>query len=171
MATTACSASFHIGGSMDKEDVERQLSRSLEDQTGTKPDKVNCPDDLEGEKGATMKCVLESGGDKLPIMVTVTDVDGSDLTFHYEVADTTEDGSTSAATVNEAQLEDRISALLTEKVGQKPDEIDCPGNLPGKVGEIMECTLIAGSDQLGVTVTVTSVEGSTGNFDIEVEGS
>lgn len=156
---------------MDEEDVERQLSKSLEDQTGTKPDKVDCPDDLEGEKGATVTCVLEKGGDKLPIMVTVTEVDGSDLRFHYEVADTTEDASTSSATVNEAQLEERISTLLTEKVGQKPDEIDCPAGLPGKVGKTLECTLTAGSDQLGVTVTVTSIEGSTVNFDIDVEGS
>lgn len=171
MAATACSASFHIGGSMDEEDVERRLSKALEDQTGTKPDKVDCPDDLEGKKDATMKCVIKDGSNDIPVTLTVTEVDGSDLRFRYEVADATEDASTSGATVDEVQVEERISTMLEEEVGQKPDKIDCPGDLVGAVGETMRCTLTAGTDQLGVAVEVTEIEGSTVNFHIEVDES
>lgn len=168
MATTACAASFHVGGSMDEEDVEQQLSRSLEDQTGTKPDKVDCPDDLEGEKGATMECALEAGGAEHTLEVNVTEVDGTDIRFRYEVVSSTAgDGTTPS--VAEAQLEERISAMLEEEVGQKPDRIDCPGDLPGTVDETMTCTLTAGADHLDVLVTVTGVEGTTVNFDIQVE--
>ena len=170
MAATACSASFHIGSSMDEADVERQLSRALEDNTGTKPDKVDCPGDLEGEKDATMKCAIKEDGGEIGVTVTVTEVDGSDLRFRWEVDQTATEASPPGATVDEIALEKRVATLLEQQVGQKPDNIDCPGDLTGKVGETMECTLTAGADQLGVTVTVTAVNESTVDFDIEVEG-
>ncbi|MBC7275630.1 DUF4333 domain-containing protein [Nocardioides sp.] len=171
MAATACSASFHIGGSMDEADVESQLSQALEDQTGTKPDEVDCPGDLKGKTDTTMKCVIKDGSDDIPVTLTVTEVDGTDLRFRYEVAEATKDASASGATVDEIQLEERISTMLEEEVGQKPDEIDCPGDLAGAVGETMTCTLTAGTDELGVAVEVTAVEGSTVDFHIEVEGA
>ena len=59
--------------------------------------------------------------------------------------------------------------MLEKEVGQRPDRIDCPGNLDGKIGETMRCTLTAGTDELGLTVTVTEIEGTTVNFDIEVD--
>ncbi|MDQ4115149.1 MAG: DUF4333 domain-containing protein [Actinomycetota bacterium] len=154
---------------MDEADVERQLSRALEDNTGTKPDKVDCPGDLEGEKDATMKCTIKEGDGEIGVTVAVTEVDGSDLRFRYEVDDIAKDGSTPGVTVDEIELEERVSTSLEQQVGQKPDQIDCPGDLTGKVGETMECTLTAGADQLGVTVTVTAVNESTVDFDLEVE--
>ena len=45
----------------------------------------------------------------------------------------------------------------------------CPDDLPGEVGGEMRCELTEGSDTLGLTVTVTSVEDTTVNFDIEVD--
>lgn len=42
-----------------------------------------------------------------------------------------------------------------EEVGQRPDKINCRGDLAGKVGETMRCTLSAGTDEIGLTVTVT----------------
>ncbi|WP_280263957.1 DUF4333 domain-containing protein [Nocardia abscessus] len=71
--------------------------------------------------------------------------------------------------VQEADLEKSVKDSLTEKVGQEPDSIDCPGDLTGKEGATMRCTLTAGADTLGVTLTVTSVEGDTVKYDIEVE--
>lgn len=171
MATTACSASFYIGSSMDEDDVERQLSKALEGQTGTRPDEVDRPGDLKGEKGATLTCVIQDSSNKIPVTPTVTEVDGSDLRFRYEVADTATDGTTPGATAPEIQIEERISSMLEEQVGQKPDKIDCPGHLPGKVGETMRCTLSVGTDEQSITVTVTGVEGSTVNFHFEVEGN
>ncbi|HJB64151.1 MAG TPA: DUF4333 domain-containing protein [Candidatus Microbacterium pullistercoris] len=54
-------------------------------------------------------------------------------------------------------------------MGQAPDDMTCPDDLPGEVGGEMRCELTAGSDTLGLTVTVTSVEDTTVNFDIEVD--
>ena len=59
---------------------------------------------------------------------------------------------------------------LEEQVGQRPD-ISCPEDLPAEVGAETRCTLTAGDDptEYGVTVTVTSVEDDTANFDVEVD--
>ena len=71
-------------------------------------------------------------------------------------------------TVAEKDLEKTVSDRLEAQVGQKPDKIDCPGDLTGKAGETMRCMLTAGSDELPVEVKVTSVEGTTVKFSAEV---
>jgi hypothetical protein len=73
--------------------------------------------------------------------------------------------------VGEADLERSVKDSLTEKVGQEPDAIDCPGDLTGKEGTTMRCTLTAGGDTLGVMLTVTSVDGDTVKYDIAVDQS
>ncbi len=77
--------------------------------------------------------------------------------------------SCGAAVVAEADLEQGVSDELTELVGTAPDDIDCPGDLDAKVDTTMRCTLTAGEDELGVTVTVTKVDGSDINYDVEVD--
>lgn len=72
-------------------------------------------------------------------------------------------------TVDRSTLEDRISSGLEKQVGQRPDDISCPDDLEGKVGNTMRCTLTAGSDELGVSVKVTGVDGKHVDFDIEVD--
>lgn len=75
----------------------------------------------------------------------------------------------STPTVKQSKVEDEISQQLEAKVGQAPDDISCPGDLKGKVGEKMRCTLTAGSDKLGVTVKVKKVDGKKVDFDFEVD--
>ncbi|MCP2316076.1 protein of unknown function (DUF4333) [Nocardia amikacinitolerans] len=71
--------------------------------------------------------------------------------------------------VKEGELEKSVKQTLTEEVGQEPDSIDCPADLDGKVGTTMRCTLTAGGETLGLTVTVTSVEGDKVNYDVAVD--
>jgi hypothetical protein len=75
----------------------------------------------------------------------------------------------STPTVDKSKLEDEISKKLEAQVGTAPDDISCPDDLEGKKGTKMRCTLTAGEDKLGVTVTVTSVDGKQVNFDAEVD--
>jgi hypothetical protein len=74
-------------------------------------------------------------------------------------------GSVAADDVAE-QAEDALEG----QVGTRP-EISCPDDLPAEVGAETRCTLTADDDptEYGVTVTVTSVEGDTVNFDVEVD--
>ncbi|MEU0312591.1 DUF4333 domain-containing protein [Nocardioides sp. NPDC006273] len=72
-------------------------------------------------------------------------------------------------TVSQETVEKTVSERLEAQVGQKPDKIECPGDLSAKVGETMKCTLTAGSDDLGVDVQVTEVDGTDVKFDIQVD--
>ena len=71
--------------------------------------------------------------------------------------------------LSEKDLEKGVTEQLTEMAGTAPDEVDGPGDLEAEVGKTMRCTLTAGPDELGVTVTVTEVEGERIDYDIEVD--
>ncbi|GAA1794927.1 hypothetical protein GCM10009795_045590 [Nocardioides hankookensis] len=75
----------------------------------------------------------------------------------------------STPTVKQSDVEKEVSSQLEQQVGQAPDDISCPGDLEGKVGTEMKCTLTAGEDELGVSVKVTSVDGDNVKFDIQVD--
>lgn len=81
-AVTGCSA-----GAVDQSDVEEQISAQLEAEVGQAPDRVECPEDLEAEVGATMTCLLYAGEDNIDVDVEVTSVDGDDVNFSIQVAD------------------------------------------------------------------------------------
>jgi hypothetical protein len=78
-------------------------------------------------------------------------------------------GCSSSLAAND--VEEGAEDALEEQIGARPD-ISCPEDLEAKVGAETRCTLTAGDDptEYGVTVTVTSVDGDTVNFDVEVDG-
>lgn len=140
---------------MDRADVEQTLAAALEEETGTKPDKIECPGDLKGKLDTTMECTLTNAGAEYAVELTVTTVNGLDVRFDYKVASTAKDGSTPEVTAGETMLEDRGLQHLGRGGRPTPNKIDCPGDLAGKVGEMMRCTLSAGTDEIGVAGTVT----------------
>lgn len=72
-------------------------------------------------------------------------------------------------TVSQGEVESQVKASLTEKVGQAPKAITCPSDLPAEVGATMTCTLVATDDsEVDVAVEVTSIDGDTAKFGIEV---
>ncbi|MEW2402693.1 DUF4333 domain-containing protein [Streptomyces sp. NPDC046862] len=69
---------------------------------------------------------------------------------------------------------DKLATTVAEKLaattGQPKPDISCPEDLTGKVGTTTRCTLTASDGStLGVTVTVSSVEGGKINFDIKAD--
>ena len=64
----------------------------------------------------------------------------------------------------------RAEDVLETEVGTRP-EITCLADLPAEEGAELRCTLTAGDDpaEYGVTVTVTSVEDDTAEFDVVVD--
>ena len=59
---------------------------------------------------------------------------------------------------------------LEAEVGARPD-VSCPQDLEAEVGAETRCTLSVAGDtaEYGVTVTVTSVQDDTANFDVQVD--
>lgn len=78
-------------------------------------------------------------------------------------------GCTQNALGQEA-VEQEISDRLEQEVGVAPQRVECPGDLEAEVGTTMRCTLTApDGSQIGLTVTVTGVDGDTAQFDIQVD--
>ena len=72
-------------------------------------------------------------------------------------------------TVDKETVASAVSDQLAQKVGRPPDSVTCPEDLQGVVGAELRCELVADNDTYGLTVTVTSVKGTTVNFDIAVD--
>ncbi|GAA1903812.1 hypothetical protein GCM10009737_00610 [Nocardioides lentus] len=79
---TSCGA-----GTVDAGTLEEQITNEVTEQTGEAPEGVTCPDDLEGEEGATTTCVLTAtDGSEFDVAVDVTSVEGEQVNFNFEVA-------------------------------------------------------------------------------------
>lgn len=72
-------------------------------------------------------------------------------------------------TLDKATAGEKVQASLGKQFGREPDDVTCPDDLEGKVGVEGRCVLTDGGVSYGVTVTVTSVEGKTINFDAVVD--
>ncbi|GAB4584588.1 DUF4333 domain-containing protein [Nocardia sp. IFM 10818] len=73
--------------------------------------------------------------------------------------------------VDEADLEHSVQQTLTDQVGQRPDSIDCPGDLTGTVGTTMRCTLSSAGSQIGLTIEVTGIKDGKIAYNVEVDAN
>ena len=160
-ALTAC------GKVATDDSVEEQIKSQL----GT--DSSDCPSDLQGTEGESIICKATKGGDAFDVKVTVTSVAGDTINFTIERVGDAPATVTPAATAAAAPTVEGKSvaqSVLTQLAadGKQVDEVSCP-DLPATVGASQRCTLKAGGDTYGVTVTVTSVQGTDVKFDIQVD--
>jgi hypothetical protein len=78
--------------------------------------------------------------------------------------------SIGGTTVSKSKLERKVADRLEAKVGQRPKAIICPGDLKAEKGTKMRCQLEADDgSKIGLTVTVTSVQGNDVRFNIKVD--
>lgn len=179
--TTGCE--LNVGGqTVDSAKVEAQISRQLTPKLGAAPKSVSCPDSLRGEVGATLECdMVTADGADHEVKVTVTSVDGSTVDFDIKAnpvrpADTTSQPTAqpsatdpAAPTVARDVLEPRIVELLTPQLGARPKYAVCPEDLRGQVGATLQCQMVdAGGLERQVLVTVSSVQGTTVNFNLKI---
>ena len=161
--------------------TDDSVEEQIKSQLGT--DTSDCPTDLKGEPGQSIVCRATKGAEAFDVKVTVTSVSGSSINFMIErvggpaAADTTVITPTTAPTTTPSTAGAGVvdgksvaqSVLLQLKAEDKQvDEVSCP-DLPATVGASQRCTLRTGADTYGVTVTVTSVQGTDVKFDIQVD--
>jgi Domain of unknown function (DUF4333) len=175
VALTAC------GRVATDDSVEEQIKSQL----GT--DTSDYPTDLKGEPGQSIVCRATKGAEAFDVKVTVTSVSGSSINFMIErvggpaAADTavgtptiapttalTTAPSTAGAGVVDGKSVAQSVLLQLKAEDKQVDEVSCP-DLPATVGASQRCTLRTGADTYGVTVTVTSVQGTDVKFDIQVD--
>ncbi|QVQ53927.1 DUF4333 domain-containing protein [Spiractinospora alimapuensis] len=70
--------------------------------------------------------------------------------------------------VDSGELASQISARLAEQFDREPDSLHCPDDLPALEGASVTCALTDTDHVFDITVTTTSVEGETVNFDFAV---
>jgi hypothetical protein len=76
--------------------------------------------------------------------------------------------SVGTPTVNKDELQTNVETQLTKAVGKQAPPITCPDTLNAEVGATTTCTLTDSTGTYDVTVKVTSVDGGTAKFDIQV---
>jgi hypothetical protein len=74
----------------------------------------------------------------------------------------------SGSTMTESEAETQIEAALENDNGLTIDEVDCPDDITAEVDETMTCEVTAEGETAKVKMTITSVEGDTAKFDVEV---
>lgn len=90
VATTAAVVlvgSCSTASSIDRDELEEEVSTQLEDEVGVAPDDVECPEDLQTEVGASVVCVLTAGSDELDVAVEITAVEDDRARFDIQVED------------------------------------------------------------------------------------
>jgi hypothetical protein len=157
--------------------TDDSVEEQIKSQLGT--DSSDCPTDLQGEQGQSIVCKATKGAEAFDVKVTVTSVAGDTINFTIErvgappavvTPTATPDTDTGTATAPKVEGRSVAQSVLTQLAadGKQVDEVSCP-DLAAEVGATQRCTLKAGADTYGVTVTVTSVQGTDVKFDIQVD--
>ncbi|OBK73683.1 DUF4333 domain-containing protein [Mycobacterium sp. 1165178.9] len=68
--------------------------------------------------------------------------------------------------VSKSDVAGQITAKMTDAAGNKPESVNCPNDLPGKVGAQINCDMKVKDRPFNVNVTVTSVDGNDVKFDM-----
>jgi hypothetical protein len=72
------------------------------------------------------------------------------------------------AEVPKGDVEKSAMKMLSASVGKEAPPVTCPGNLKAKVGATLTCAMVIDGKTHDVNVHVTSLEGTTANFNVEV---
>jgi hypothetical protein len=137
---------------VSKKQLEKAVSRLVADAARAPVASVSCESGLDGKVGATAHCEVDAGGVTLRRTVEVNKVEG--LMMNFDV-------------VPVLTSEEVASSLLDELEGQsgrRPDSAQCAGNLEGKAGNTVDCTVVTGRDTASYTLTVTTVSGDSINY-------
>jgi len=70
--------------------------------------------------------------------------------------------------VPKATVETNAQQALSDMAKQQAPPVTCPGDLDGKVGASEVCAITLDGKVYDVTVKVTSVDGGTAKFDVNV---
>lgn len=80
------------------------------------------------------------------------------------------DDEAPGGTLRAKELQDDIAARLGAQTGAVPD-VTCPGDLAAKEGNALRCRAEVDGQSFGITVTVTSTEGGSAQYELQVDES
>jgi len=150
--------SYDMTPAVSREQLEKAVSHLVAKASDVKVDSVRCESGLEGTKGAEAHCAVTTGSATLNRTVAVTKVDGLLMNF------------TLIPVLPKRQVEDSLGDQLESQLGQRPDSVDCAGDLEGKAGNTVDCLVVAGDESQDFTLTVTGVRGDRINYNYAPKG-
>jgi uncharacterized protein DUF4333 len=143
---------YEMSPALSKEQLEQAVSRLVADAAHGRVVSVACESGLTGAVGATAHCEVDAGGVKLRRTVEVNKVEG--LMMNFDV-------------VPVLTKEEVASSLLGEferQSGRRPESAQCQGNLEGRPGNTVDCTVVTDQDSASYTLTVTTVSDGSINY-------
>ena len=143
---------YEMSPALSKEQLEKAVSRLVADASHAQVTSVLCETGLDGKVGAAAHCDVEAGGAHLRRTVEVNSVVGLMLNFDVVPMLTKEE-------VAGSLLDD-----LEKQTGRRADSAQCAGDLEGKTGNTVDCTVVTGPDSAHFTLTVTTVTGASINY-------
>ncbi len=143
---------YEMSPAVSKQQLEKAVSRLVADAAHAPPASVSCESGLDGKVGATAHCEVDSGGVKLRRTVEVNTVEG--LMMNFDVV----------PVLTKAEVESSLLNELAIQTRRRPDSARCSGNLEGRPGNSVECTVVTGPDTVSLILMVTTVEGDKINY-------
>lgn len=119
---------------------------------------VSCKKGLDGKTRDEAQCDVTADGVTMVRTVEVTDVQG--LLMSYAVL----------PVLGRQQVEGLLADRLAADTGQRPDRADCVGDLLGRVGATVDCTVLSGGQTQQMTLTVAKVDGDAIDFGYAPKG-
>ena len=115
---------------------------------------TQCPasPDWRARSAAVAHCDVDAGGVKLRRTVEVNTVEG--LMMNFDVVPVLTKAEVESSLLNELEIQTR----------RRPDSARCSGNLEGRPGNTVECTVVSGPDTASFILMVTTVEGDKINY-------
>ena len=143
---------YEMSPALSKEQLEKEVSRLVADAAHAQVASVSCESGLEGKVGATSHCEVDQGGLKLRRTVEVNTVEG--LMMKLDVV----------PVLTKAEVESSLLNDLAIQTRRRPDSARCSGNLDGRPGNTVECTVVTAPDTSSFVLMVTTVEGDKINY-------
>ena len=143
---------YEMSPALSKEQLEKAVSRLVADAAHAQVASVGCESGLDGKVGAVAYCEVDACGVKLRRSVEVSKVEGLMMNFDVVPVLTKEEVATSLLDEFERQS------------GRRPDSAQCEGNLEGRTGNTVDCTVVTNQDTVSYTLTVTTVSGGSINY-------
>ncbi len=137
---------YEMTPALSKEQLERAVSRLVTNAGGLPVDSLSCESGLEGEVGKVTYCDIDAGGVKLRRTVEVNTVEG--LMMNFDVVPVLTKAEVERSLLNELEIQTR----------RRPDSARCSGNLEGRPGNTVECTVVSGPDTASFILMVTTIE-------------
>jgi hypothetical protein len=143
---------YEMTPALSKEQLEKSVTGLVSKSSGVQVDSVSCESGLEGKEGAVAHCQVTGGGTTVPRTVEVTKVEG--LMMNFDVI----------PVLAKSDVEASLMQEIGQQLNQPPDSATCTGDLEGKTGNTVDCTVVSGSDSGDFVLTVTSVDGDKVNY-------